>query len=307
MHVGMTMVSDQEVVHKTDVIIDLIEPIDSYFITRNYGQDLQQIAIGFICVMSHKGYEGWYKVRRPRYTEIGYISLSDASLKEVKGSFSWEIKLDFDTILHNTYAENEKLLAFEVMKSLCYLDNLSKKVKDFDKERFASDMKEFFRGRSLISDQGYAENMNFGMSVEYDYPVRDKVKVVRELSDLLNAYFQGREYGEDLQQIWVVCICVKPIGDYERKIYKPRYSSIGCAKLPDGMLKELKGCFCYDMKLDFDLVLRNTDEENKRLLALVLLNSLSHLDNLSKRLKKGFDKERFKLDMKAFFEEQSLI
>ena len=37
---------------------------------RDYGQDLQNITIGIICVLERKGYEDWFKVRKPKYREF---------------------------------------------------------------------------------------------------------------------------------------------------------------------------------------------------------------------------------------------
>lgn len=58
--------------------------------------------------------------------------------------------------------------------------------------------------------------------------------------------------------------------------------------------------FAYDIKLDFESFKNQTDEDNKKMLASEILDSLTKFDALPKKVK-DFDKERFKEDMRMFF------
>ena len=64
--------------------------------------------------------------------------------------------------------------------------------------------------------------------------------------------------------------------------------------------------FSYDVKLDYEDFKNQSDEQNEQTLASEIMESLSNLDKLPKKVK-DFDKERFKKDMEAFFEAQNLL
>ncbi|WP_417266376.1 Imm44 family immunity protein [Brumimicrobium sp.] len=150
--------------------------------------------------------------------------------------------------------------------------------------------------------------MNFKISQEIDLEAKEKSLIILFLSDKLSEYLNKRDYGRGVQNFFIGCICVKPREGYEEwfKIRKPKYKELVKIKLLDNSIKELKGVFSYDINLNFDVFVNNTDIENKKLLASEILNSLSNLDNLPKRVK-DFDKEKFKSDLEFFFKDQNLI
>lgn len=150
--------------------------------------------------------------------------------------------------------------------------------------------------------------MNFKISQEIDLEAKEKSLIILFLSDKLSEYLNKRDYGRGVQNFFIGCICVKPRGGYEEwfKIRKPKYKELVKIKLLDNSIKELKGVFSYDINLNFDVFVNNTDIENKKLLASEILNSLFNLDNLPKRVK-DFDKEKFKSDLEFFFKDQNLI
>ncbi|MFV0530969.1 MAG: Imm44 family immunity protein [Flavobacteriales bacterium] len=148
MNFGITQEIDVEAQEKSSVIIFLSDTLKDYLSKRDYGQDVQNIFIGCICVKPREGYQEWFKIRKPKYKEIEKIKLLDNSIKEFKGAFSYDIKLNFDVFVKNTDVENKKLLATEILNSLSNLEALPKKVKDFDKERFKTDMEAFFKDQN---------------------------------------------------------------------------------------------------------------------------------------------------------------
>ena len=118
-----------------------------------YGQSIQNFFIGCICVKQRPGYEDWFKIRKPKYKDVDKIRLLDGSLKESYGVFSYDIKLNFETFINTTEEESKRLLASEILTSLPNLDALPKKVKDFDKERFRTDIEQFFKEQKFNTQE----------------------------------------------------------------------------------------------------------------------------------------------------------
>lgn len=100
--------------------------------------------------MTRPGYEDWFKVRKPRYQAISKVKMLDGNIKEQRGVFTYDVKLDFETFVSATEEGSRKILAIEILNSLFNLDALPKKVKDFDKERFKEDIEQFFKSEKLI-------------------------------------------------------------------------------------------------------------------------------------------------------------
>lgn len=70
MHFGISLELDSEVEKKISIIRSISRSLFEYFQMRDYGQDLQNITIGIICVLERKGYKDWFKVRKPKYREF---------------------------------------------------------------------------------------------------------------------------------------------------------------------------------------------------------------------------------------------
>lgn len=145
MNFGISQEIDVEAQEKSSVIIFLSDKLKGYLSDRDYGQDVQNIFIGCICVKPREGYEEWFKIRKPRYKAIDKIKLLDGNTVELIGVYGYDIKLNFDEFVSATETESRKILAQEILNSLSNLDALPKKVKDFDKEKFKSDMEQFLR------------------------------------------------------------------------------------------------------------------------------------------------------------------
>jgi hypothetical protein len=141
---------DVEALEKSSVINELSSSLNAYLSNRKYGEDVQNIFIGCICVKSREGFEDWFKIRRPRYKERQKIKLLDNSILELNCVFSFDIKLDFEAFINNSDLENHKLVALEITKSLSNLNLLPKKVIDFEVEMLKSDIKEFFVERGIL-------------------------------------------------------------------------------------------------------------------------------------------------------------
>lgn len=150
MNFGISQEIDVEAEEKSSVIIFLSHKLKGYLSDRDYGQDVQNIFIGCICVKPREGYEEWFKIRKPRYKAIDKIKLLDGNTVELIGVYGYDIKLNFNEFVAATETKSRKILAQEILNSLSNLDALPKKVKDFDKEKFKSDMKTFFKEQDLV-------------------------------------------------------------------------------------------------------------------------------------------------------------
>lgn len=150
MNFGITQEIDVQAGTKSDIVISLSESLGDFLSDIDYGNDIQNFFIGCICVMKRPGYEDWFKVRKPRYQAISKVKLLDGSVKQQKGVFTYDIKLDFEAFVSATDEESKRILALEILKSLSNLDALPKKVKDFDKEQFKTDIEQFFKSEKLI-------------------------------------------------------------------------------------------------------------------------------------------------------------
>ena len=140
MHFGISLELDSEVEKKISIIRSISRSLFEYFQMRDYGQDLQNITIGIICVLERKGFEDWFKVRKPKYREFEKTRGLDKSSIIVEPTFTYDIKLNAAYILKHDDTEIRKYFVSEIINSLSNLDYLPRKVKDFDKERFKIDL-----------------------------------------------------------------------------------------------------------------------------------------------------------------------
>ncbi len=132
---------------KTSLIHSLSRKLFEYFSDKDYGNDIKEILVGIISVAPE--FEWFSKIRKPKYQFYRkYTSRDGTGIIEDK-LFSFDLKIDYETFKNQSDDQNEKMLAAEILGSLSNLDNLPKKVKEFDKERFKEDMKLFFIERKL--------------------------------------------------------------------------------------------------------------------------------------------------------------
>lgn len=145
---------DEKMSNKLFLVKDLSETIRYFFTDKFYGKDLKSIIIIIILIKTQKGYEEWYKVRKPKFIEHKIIkNIPTGNILEIEKEFTIETRIDFDdydNLLIASDKEGKHIIAQEILKSLSNLDALPKKVKDFDKKRFKADMEIFFKEQNLI-------------------------------------------------------------------------------------------------------------------------------------------------------------
>jgi len=134
--------------HKLNLIQDLSASAKAFFRDSSYSSEVETIAISFLLVNSQPGYEDWHKEKSPRYVAFKTVkSRLTGETYDVSKRFDYDIKFSDELIesFSNTSDEESiKIIAEETLASLNKLDKLSKKVKDFDKEKFRADLQKFF-------------------------------------------------------------------------------------------------------------------------------------------------------------------
>lgn len=121
---------------------------------------------------------------------------------------------------------------------------------------------------------------------------------IRQLSDDLAEFLGKKDYGDDLQTIYIGIICVGPEFDFFFKQRKPKYKKGKEIIIQDERPYEQINALTYDIKLDHTKFVNANESEIKKMLAIALLNSFSAF-NVVKI--KDFDRVRFETDMAEYF------
>jgi len=125
---------------RINLIVDLSNELTDYFLNRDYGEDVKRIVIGIIAVAPE--FEQFSKIRKPKHTLYRKYSRDDIEFVEDK-VFSFDLKIDYESLKNQSDNENKKMFASEILSSLSNLDALPKKMKDFDRGQFTKDLEVF--------------------------------------------------------------------------------------------------------------------------------------------------------------------
>jgi hypothetical protein len=112
-----------------------------------YGKSLETVLIGLIAV--EPIYNKFAKPRRPRYTEHKETMAFGSIPIIIHKTLEIEIKLDYEQVLTADDEALCKIVAIDVLNTLRTL-KLPKKVTDFDKDKFVTDVEEVFITEHLI-------------------------------------------------------------------------------------------------------------------------------------------------------------
>ena len=139
--------------------------------------------------------------------------------------------------------------------------------------------------------------MKFGLA-QYSNFSTEQSSLITNLSDLINDFLVDKSYGNDIKEIYVGIICVKPEFDQFFKTRKIKYHK-GVKSFKSKIDKELivtEDCLEYDLKFDY---LEIGKLHGKDLID-VIYNSLIESVSELKKLKtiKHFDFDSFGLDIK---------
>ena len=151
MDFGIALEIDLEVYSRSAIVNSISDALTAHFLNKSYGNDIERIDVGFICVRPVAGLEEFSKQRKPRYVSSKKIKMIDGSFKEIKNAYSYDIKLDatsFDSFAKASDSEASSMVIDLLIESLSNFDNLPKKVKDFDVELFKKEVTNFLRDLS---------------------------------------------------------------------------------------------------------------------------------------------------------------
>lgn len=119
----------------SSITIRLSEALNEHFEKINYGDRIDKVYVGVICVS--KGFEPFFKVR---------------PLKVLKKepAIEYELKLDFDKMFKADEEQRKQLLATEILKTTKEV-LLEKTINGFKKDEFVKDLESYF------NEKGYLE------------------------------------------------------------------------------------------------------------------------------------------------------
>ena len=141
---------------------------------------------------------------------------------------------------------------------------------------------------------------------------RKKSELINAFAKQVNIYFNGRDYGNDIQNYLISLYVINPPKGYEHlhKDFKPKYTEYKALENRyTGEKMVIEKQFHYNIKITgerFDEFISSSETEARKILAHEILNSLYSLDALPKKIKQ-FDKERFTEDIKQLFISEKLI
>lgn len=141
MKFALAIETSEGVEAKTNLIVDLSNELAEFFSDKDYGNDVKQIVIGVISVAPE--FEWFSKIRKPKYTFYRGYTRDGIEFVEDR-VFSFDLKINYESLKNHSEEENREMLAREILGSLSNLESLPKKVRDFDKRRFSEDMNAFF-------------------------------------------------------------------------------------------------------------------------------------------------------------------
>ena len=136
-------VSDAEVEHKMHLILSFSDNLASYLATREYGDDLRNLIVGCICVADVPGYEDWFQIGKPKYKALLKTRGPDGGVIEFPKVFTYDFKLDHNQFVHAQTEKCIEILKSSFIDSLANLENLPRKVKQFDRKAFVEDVVSF--------------------------------------------------------------------------------------------------------------------------------------------------------------------
>ncbi|MFD2904390.1 hypothetical protein [Sphingobacterium anhuiense] len=152
--------------------------------------------------------------------------------------------------------------------------------------------------------------MKFNLSLIMDAGSQHKLDLVSDLQKKLKFFFEGRFYGSDLESyiIGFTSVLTPPGFEHLFKAKKPLYVRDKTTKNRfTGEMQRMVKLFLDDIVLtsdEYEGFVSGNDYDSMELLKTRILESLSNLDKLPKAVK-DFDKEKFKIDMKAILYESA--
>ena len=137
--------------------------------------------------------------------------------------------------------------------------------------------------------------LTFGIA-QYTSLTQEQSNWINDLSVELKTFFENRNYGEDLNQLYFGLITVKPEFDQFFKKKRPRYRPGERTSYVDGIEIKINNCAEIDCKIEFSQV---SNLKKDKLIGKVCNEILTESDSLTRLSKlKKFDFESYISDLK---------
>jgi len=150
----LALTLDKDAQSKSSTIDNFFKEVGTFVQSKNYGGGIIEYFIICRVINPPIGYEHLFRDFKPKFIEHkSLINKLTGQPFVIENQFSYSIKIQsekYKNFIEANENESRKILAFEILNSLSNLDALPKKVKDFDKEKFKSDMQEFFKEQNLL-------------------------------------------------------------------------------------------------------------------------------------------------------------
>lgn len=128
---------------------------------------------------------------------------------------------------------------------------------------------------------------------------------VVELSDELKSFFNAKNYGRDLNELYFGLITVKPEFEQFFKKKRPRYSPGEKNSTVDGIKIKSTNCAEIDVKIDYSEISNLKKDELIKLTCFRILSEIDCLTRLSKL--KDFNYLLFKSEFEGYLSSKSYL
>lgn len=139
--------------------------------------------------------------------------------------------------------------------------------------------------------------MRVGLALEIDSTLDHLASVVAEIDRAFKSFFSDREYGNDVENIFVGIILTGPGSERTHPVRKLRYKKVHKVRIPGNQI-ELRNVVEYDIKPDFESFRQADIGEARRQLANELVGSLPILEKHQSKFPE-FDVASFRSDVRA--------
>lgn len=146
--------------------------------------------------------------------------------------------------------------------------------------------------------------MTFGIA-QYTNLTQEQNNWINDLSVELKSFFDNRNYGKGLNELYFGLITVKPEFDLFLKKKRPRYRPGERVSSVDGIEIKSNNCAEIDCKIEFDQLSELKKEELIEKVCEEILSESDCLNRLSKL--KNFDFQSYKSDLEKYLIDQKYI
>jgi hypothetical protein len=131
------------------------------------------------------------------------------------------------------------------------------------------------------------------------------VSLLSEFENKLKNFFQSKNYGEDLKEIYIGVIVVSPKLERFFKSQKPTYTFKPTNYIRNTISYSFNKALNYRITLNFESFNNASEAEAREMLKRELLGSVNLFDGFKNRIK-DFNVNLFRQDLGIFFEEATV-